>query len=85
MADVTHILDAPALRAQGNLTSARLAIEHPGQPGMETSYRLKPLVQAIKQAALDGFQDEPELLSMGRRAMASEAETVARRFSAKTA
>ena len=56
-----------------------------GQPGLETSYRLKQVVQPIKQAALDCFQDEPELLSMIRRAMASEAETVARRFSAKTA
>jgi hypothetical protein len=56
-----------------------------GQPGLETSYRLKQIVQAIKQAAEEFSQDEPELLSMIRRAMASEAETVARRFSAKTA
>lgn len=55
-----------------------------GQPGMETSYRLKQIVQAIKQAAEEFAQDEPELLSMIRRAMASEAETVARRLSAKT-
>jgi DNA-directed RNA polymerase specialized sigma24 family protein len=54
-----------------------------GQPGLETSYRLKQVVQAIKQAAEEFAQDEPELLSMIRRAMASEAETVARRFTAK--
>lgn len=56
-----------------------------GQPGLETSYRLKQVVQAIKQAAEEFAHDEPELLSMIRRAMASEAETVTRRFSAKTA
>lgn len=54
-----------------------------GQPGLETSYRLKQTVQAIKQAAEEFAQDEPELLNMIRRAMASEAETVARRFSGK--
>lgn len=51
---------------------------------METIYRLKQIVQAIKQAAEEFAQDEPELLSMIRTAMASEAETVARRLSAKT-
>ncbi len=55
-----------------------------GQPGLETSYRLKQVVQAIKQAAEEFAHDEPELLGMIRRAMASEAETVARRFSVKS-
>lgn len=56
-----------------------------GQPGLETSYRLKQVVQAIKQAAEEFAQDEPELLNMIRRAMTSEADTVEKRFKAKTA
>jgi DNA-directed RNA polymerase specialized sigma24 family protein len=55
-----------------------------GQPGLETSYRLKQTVQAIKQAAEEFAQGDEQFLGMVRRAMASEAETVARRFSAKS-
>lgn len=56
-----------------------------GQPGLETSYRLKQVVQAIKQAAEEFAHDEPELLSMIRRAMTSEADTVEKRFAGKIA
>lgn len=54
-----------------------------GQPGMETSYRLKQLVQSIKQAAEEFAAGDESFLSMVRRAMASEAETVGRRFAGK--
>jgi DNA-directed RNA polymerase specialized sigma24 family protein len=56
-----------------------------GRPGLETSYRLKQTVQAIKQAAEEFAAGDETFLAMVRRAMASEAETVGRRFAGKTA
>ena len=50
-----------------------------------TSYAVKEAVKQIKAAASEFAADDPELASMIDRAFRSEAETVARRFSAKTA
>ena len=50
-----------------------------------TSYAVKEAVKQIKAAAREHFSNDPELAAMIDRAFRSEAETVARRFSAKTA
>jgi hypothetical protein len=50
-----------------------------------TSYAVKEAVKQIKAAARLHFSGDPELTSMIDRAFRSEAETMARRFSAKTA
>jgi hypothetical protein len=54
-----------------------------GRPGLETSYRLKHIVQAIKQAATEFAAGDETFLAMVRRAMADEAVTVGRRFAAR--
>lgn len=54
-----------------------------GRPGMETSYRLKQVVQAIKQAATEFAAGDEALLAMVRRAMADEAVTFGRRVAAR--
>ena len=53
-----------------------------GIPGIETSYKLKKIVQQIKEAARDYGSKDPEFLSMVERAFAQESETMARRFKA---
>jgi len=53
-----------------------------GIPGVETSYRLKKIVQQIKEAAREYGSRDPEFLSMVERAFAQESETMARRFKA---
>ncbi|HEX5102849.1 MAG TPA: hypothetical protein VFV87_03510 [Pirellulaceae bacterium] len=50
-----------------------------------TGYAVKEAVKQIKAAAREFAANDPELASMIDRAFRSEAETVARRFSAKTA
>jgi hypothetical protein len=50
-----------------------------------TVYAVKEAVKQIKAAAREFAANDPELASMIDRAFRSEAETVARRFSAKTA
>ena len=51
-----------------------------GQPGLETGYRLKQVVQAIKQAAIDFAADDPQFQAMIMKAMEEERKTVAKRF-----
>ena len=53
-----------------------------GIPGIETSYKLKKIVQQIKEAAREYGSKDPEFLSMVERAFAQESETMARRFKA---
>ena len=53
-----------------------------GIPGIETSYKLKKIVQQIKDAAREYGSRDPEFLSMVERAFAEESETMARRFKA---
>lgn len=55
-----------------------------GRPGLETSYKVKQVVQAIKKAAEEFGKGDPEFLGMVRRAMRDEAETVGKRFGVKT-
>jgi DNA-directed RNA polymerase specialized sigma24 family protein len=50
-----------------------------------TSYAVKEAVKLIKAAAVSFAADDPELADMIDQAFRSEAETVARRFSAKSA
>lgn len=54
-----------------------------GRPRLETSYRIKQVVQVIKRAAEEFGKGDPEFLAMVRRAMEEEAETVGRRFGAR--
>ncbi len=54
-----------------------------GQPGLETSYKIKKVVQAIKKTAEEFGAGDPEFLALVRRAMEEEAETVTRRFAQK--
>ena len=53
-----------------------------GIPGIETSYKLKKIVQQIKEGAREYGSRDPEFLSMVERAFAEESETMARRFKA---
>ena len=55
-----------------------------GIPGIETSYKLKKIVQQIKEAAREYGSRDPEFLSMVERAFAQESETMARRFKASS-
>lgn len=54
-----------------------------GRPGLETSYKIKKVVQAIKRTAEEFGASDPEFLALVRRAMEEEAETVSRRFAQK--
>ncbi|MBD3671950.1 MAG: hypothetical protein HUJ26_00365 [Planctomycetaceae bacterium] len=54
-----------------------------GQPGLETSYKIKKVVQAIKRTAEEFGASDPEFLALVRRAMEEEAETVGKRFGVK--
>lgn len=51
-----------------------------GQPGIETSYRLKQLVNRIKNALRTFAKNNPELREMVERAMEAESETIKKRF-----
>lgn len=64
-------------RLQGGETKELL-----GRPGLETSYRLKQTVQAIKQAASEFAAGDEAFLAMVRQAIADEAATIKRRFAA---
>jgi len=55
-----------------------------GQPGLETSYKIKKVVQAIKKTAEEFGAGAPEFLALVRRAMEEEAETVGKRFGVKS-
>lgn len=56
-----------------------------GQPGIETSYRLKQLVNQIKNALKTFAKNDPELRGMVERAMENELRTFEKRFGRKTA
>ena len=53
-----------------------------GIPGIETSYKLKKIVQQIKEAAREYGSRDPDFLSMVERAFAEESETIKKRFKA---
>ena len=53
-----------------------------GIPGVESNYRLKRIVQQIKEAAREYGSRDPEFLSMVERAFAEESETIKKRFKA---
>ena len=54
-----------------------------GTPGLETSYQVKQVTQAIKRSLESWGASDPEFLALVRRAMEEEKETVARRFAGK--
>jgi hypothetical protein len=54
-----------------------------GKPGLETAYRVKQLVQAIKKSAAEFEAGDEQFLSLVRRAMKGEEETVGKRFTGK--
>jgi len=54
-----------------------------GRPGLETSYKIKKVVQAIKKTAEEFGAGDPEFLALVRRALSAEAETVGKRFGVK--
>jgi len=51
-----------------------------GMQGLETSYRLKQVVAAIKQSAREFGAGDEEFLAMVEKAMSAEAETMGKRF-----
>jgi len=54
-----------------------------GKPGLETAYRVKQLVQAIKKAAEEFAAGDEKFLALVSRAMRDEAETIKKRFAGK--
>jgi len=52
-----------------------------GEPGLETSYRLKKVVASIKEAAREYFQRDPEIFQIVQNAFEREKATLSRRFS----
>ena len=55
-----------------------------GIPGVESNYRLKRIIQQIKEGAREYGSRDPNFLSMVERAFAQESETMARRFKASS-
>ena len=53
-----------------------------GIPGVESNYRLKRIVQQIKEGAREYGSRDPEFLSMVERAFAEESATIKKRFKA---
>jgi len=53
-----------------------------GRPGLESAYKVKKVVQAIKQAAREFAADDPQFLAMIERAMQDETRTLQKRFAA---
>jgi hypothetical protein len=54
-----------------------------GAPGIETSYKLKQLVQRIKEGAREYFQRDPEFFQQIQRAFETEQQTMMKRFPAR--
>jgi len=54
-----------------------------GKPGLETAYRVKQLVLAIKKSAEEFAAGDEKFLALVRRAMRGEAELIKKRFAGK--
>ncbi len=73
----------PVARVLDQRLADRDTKELVGQPGLETAYKVKQAVQAIKAGAVRWSQSHPEFLLRVRKLMGEEAATMAKRFGGK--